>query len=67
VRFEEAQRIYKKAIVVAKRDSWKTLCESTENTPEAFSLHRILSKETNVHLGYLKLPNGSNTESMEET
>jgi hypothetical protein len=40
----------KKAIVVAKRDSWKTLCESTESAPETFSLHRILSRETNAHL-----------------
>lgn len=66
-RFEEAQRIYKRAIVVAKRDSWKTLCESIKSAPEAFSLHRILSKETNVHLGYLKLPNGSYTESIEKS
>jgi len=65
-RFEEAQSIYKKAIVVAKKESWKTFCKSTESAPEAFSLHTILSKETDVHLGYLKLPNGSYTESMEE-
>lgn len=66
-RFEEAQRIYKKAIVVAKRDSWKTLCESIGSAPETFSLNRIISKGTNVHLGYLKLPNGSYTELIEET
>ena len=57
-RCEEALRIYKEAIVVAKRDSWKTLCESTESAPEGFSLQRILNKKTNVLLGSLKLPNG---------
>ena len=51
-RSEEAQRIYKRAIVVAKRDSWKTLCKSIESAPKAFSLHRSLSKETNAHVGY---------------
>jgi len=37
------------------------------SAPEASKLHRILSKETNSHLGCLKLPNGGYTESMGET
>ena len=45
-RFQEAQRIYKKANGT-KRNSWKTFCESIEITPEASRYHRILSKETN--------------------
>jgi ribosomal protein L30E len=65
-RFKETQCIYKKMIVVAKGNSWKTLRESIYSDAEASKLHIILSKETNVHLGCLKLPNGSYTESMEE-
>ena len=65
-RFKESQCIYKKTIVVAKGNSWKTFCESIEIDPEASRLHIILSKETNVHLGSLKLPNGSYIQSMEE-
>jgi hypothetical protein len=45
-RFQEVQRIYKKANGT-KRNSWKTFCESTEIASEASRSHRILSKETN--------------------
>jgi len=66
-RFKESQHIYKKVIVVAKRNSWKTFCENTVSAPEASNLHRILSKETNTHLGCLKFPNGRYTESVGDT
>ena len=42
---KEAQRAYKKAIVVAKRNSWRGFCEGIEKVPEASRLHRILSQE----------------------
>jgi len=66
-RFKESQHIYKKVIVAAKRNSWKTFCENTVGAPEASNLHRILSEETSTHLGCLKFPNGGYTEAMGDT
>ena len=54
-RCKESQHTYKKVTVVAKRNRWKTFCESTVGAPEASKLHRILRQETNIHLGCLKI------------
>ena len=56
--FREAQCAYKKAIVVAKRNSWRGFCEGIEKVPEALRLHRILSQENKTYLGCIKLPSG---------
>ena len=37
-----------------------------ESASDASRLQRVLSKESNIHLGCLKFPNGSNTQSTEE-
>jgi hypothetical protein len=66
-RFKESQRIYTKVIAVAKRNRKKTFCERTVSAPLASKLHTILSKETNTHLGCLKLHNEGYTESMWDT
>ena len=66
-RFRETQRAYKKAIVIAKRNSWREFCEGIEKVPEAVRLHRILSQENKIYLGCIKFPSGDYTESMEES
>ena len=63
--FRESQRAYKRATAVAKRYSWKKICDSTETAPEASSLHRILSEVTNTRLDCLQLPTGEHKGSME--
>jgi len=56
------QRDYSKAIVIAKRKSWKNSCEDIESASKASRLGRILKNTS--HLGCLKLSNG---ESIEES
>jgi hypothetical protein len=63
-RFRETQRAYKKAIVIAKRNSWREFCEGIEKVPEALRLHRILSQENKIYLGCIKFSSGGYTECM---
>jgi hypothetical protein len=51
--FHEVQRSYRKAIMVAKRNSWRKFCEEIKNVLEASRLHRILSKDNSPHLAFL--------------
>ncbi|XP_029171938.1 uncharacterized protein LOC114941203 [Nylanderia fulva] len=64
--YRKSQRIYKKAIVKAKRKGWRSFCSSIESAPEASRLSRILCKENQTQWGCLKLPNGEYTETAEE-
>ncbi|XP_029169805.1 uncharacterized protein LOC114939608 [Nylanderia fulva] len=43
--YRKSQRIYKKAIVKAKRKGWRSFCSSIESAPEASRLSKILCKE----------------------
>ncbi|XP_018402109.1 PREDICTED: uncharacterized protein LOC108779236 [Cyphomyrmex costatus] len=60
--YRNAQRGYSKAIIIAKRKSWRDFCKGIESAPEASRLNRILSKDNTLRLGCLKLPNGNYTE-----
>lgn len=44
-RFKESQRIYTKVTVVAKRNNWKILCESTVSAPEASNFIKFSAKK----------------------
>jgi hypothetical protein len=66
-RFRETQRAYKKAVVVAKTNNWRSFCEGIEKVPEASRLHRILVQENKTYLGCIKLPTGDYTESVEKS
>lgn len=65
--YRQSQRIYKKAIVKAKRKGWRKFCTGIESAPEASRLCKILSRENQSQWGCLKLPNGEYTETAEET
>jgi hypothetical protein len=62
---QEAQRAYRKAIIVTKRKSWTRFFESTENVSHASRPHRILNKENKPRLGCIKLPSRDYTELVE--
>jgi hypothetical protein len=64
--FHEVQHAYRKATVVAKRNSWRRFYEIIEKASETSRLHRILSKENNPHLDCIKLPTGDYTGSVKE-
>lgn len=65
---------YKKALTEfnrelrrAKRTSWRKFCEEIHSTSHLAKIHKILSKMPPSHLGLLKRPDGTFTETAEET
>ncbi|KMQ81651.1 lian-aa1 retrotransposon protein, partial [Lasius niger] len=66
-RYRDSQRVYRKAIVKARRIGWRNFCTNIESAPEASRLCRILCKDNNQQWNCLKLPCGRFTESTKET
>ena len=66
-RLREARRRFKTEMRRAKRESWKSFCASIDTLPAAARLHKILKRDQFSTSGTMKKPNGSFTESAEET
>jgi len=64
--FRSSQCNYSKAIVKAKRKSWREFCNNIESASESSRLSRILSQLNRPILGCFKCPNEEYTESMEK-
>lgn len=58
---------YNKELRKSKRRSWRSFCEGIEQLPTAVRLQKVLSKEHSNGMGHLQKPDGSYTESREET
>ena len=65
--YKKAQKLYKGCIRRSKRESWRSFCENILHVSEAARLHKVLAREPIARLGSVKLPNGSFTETNEET
>ena len=64
--YRDKLRAYKKAISVAKRDSWKEFCQSIDNTRDTARLSKVLAKG-HSNPAYIKRDDGSWSESSEES
>ena len=65
--FIESRKAFKKEIRRSKRLSWRELCEQTEGLPPLVRLYKILKWDSNSKLGSIEKPDGSFTNSPEET
>jgi Ni,Fe-hydrogenase I large subunit len=63
----EAQRVYRKEVHKASKETWRAFCTSINELPRVARLHRALSKDPKVRLGSLVAPSGERTQSEEET
>ncbi|XP_065362012.1 uncharacterized protein LOC135955586 [Calliphora vicina] len=64
--YRDQLKAYKKAIVVAKRNSWRSFCESIDNTKDSARLSRILAKGQS-NPTYIKRKDDSWSESSAES
>jgi hypothetical protein len=51
----------------ASKETWRAFCTSINELPRAARLHRALSKDPKVRLGFLVTPTGQSTQSEGET
>lgn len=58
---------YNKEVRKAKRTDWRNYCQEVEKTSEAARLQKIMAKEPLNPMGVLKKPDGTHTESGEDT
>jgi hypothetical protein len=58
---------YNKALIQAKRESWRRHCEEIEKAPEYARLHGIISKDEQSTIGSIQLENGDYTTTEKET
>lgn len=65
--YKTAKANFKKAISEAKRAAWRNFTESVDGLPEICRLQRLLRKDNNSQLGFLKLPSGEYTTDNGET
>ena len=65
--FRDARNAFKAEIRRTKRWSWRELCEQTEGLPPLVRLYKILKWDSNAQLGSIEKPDGSFTNSPEET
>ena len=65
--FRDSRNAFKAEIRRAKRLSWRELCEQTEGLPPLVRLYKILKWDSNSQLGSIEKPDGSFTNSPEET
>jgi hypothetical protein len=54
--YREAQREYRREVRRASKESWRAFCTSINELPRAARLHRALSKDPKVRLGFLVTP-----------
>ena len=65
--FKESRKALKSEIRKSKRQSWRDLCERTEGLSPLARLYKILKWDSNSQLGSIEKPDGSFTNSPEET
>ena len=65
--FRDSRNTFKAEIKKTKRLSWRELCEQTEGLPPLVRLYKILKWDSNSQLGSIEKPDGSFTNSPEET
>ena len=65
--FKESRKDLKKQIRRSVRSSWRDLCEQTDGLAPLARLYKILKRDTNSQLGSIEKPDGSFTNSPEET
>jgi hypothetical protein len=65
--YREAQRNYRKEVRKASKNAWRAFCSSTDDLPRSAKLHRALSRDPKIKLGFLVAPTGRRTQSEEET
>jgi hypothetical protein len=51
----------------ASKETWRAFCSSINELPKAAGLHRALSKDPKVRLGFLVAPSGKRTQTKGET
>jgi hypothetical protein len=59
--------VYRREVQKASEETWRAFCTSINELPRAARLHRALSKDPKVRLGYLVAPSGQHTQSEGET
>jgi hypothetical protein len=65
--YRKAQRVYRREVQKASKETWRAFCTSTNELLMAARLHRALSKDPKVRLGSLMAPSGAHTQSEGET
>ena len=65
--FKESRKAFKSEIRKSKRQSWRELCDQTEGLSPLARLYKILKWDSNSQLGSIEKPDGSFTNSPEET
>jgi hypothetical protein len=65
--YRGAQRNYRKEVRKASKNAWRTFCSSINDLPRSAMLHRALSRDPKIKLGFLVAPSGGCTQSKGET
>ncbi|XP_048484155.1 uncharacterized protein LOC105391530 [Plutella xylostella] len=65
--YRKALTEFNRELRKAKRQSWRRFCEEVKSAPHVAKIKKILSKSPSANLGLLKRPDGTFTESPEET
>jgi len=61
--YRETQRRYRKEVRKASKETWRTFCNSVNDLPRSARLHRALSRDPKINLGFLVAPSGDRTQS----
>ena len=64
--YKEAQKEYKNKINKYKQEGWRDFCGETNKIPKMALLHKILAKNTEAHLGTIRLESGEFASNEEE-
>jgi hypothetical protein len=64
--YREAQRRYRKEVRKASIEVWMTFCNSINNLPMSARLHKAVSRDPKIELGFLVAPSGMCTQSKGE-
>lgn len=64
--YREKLKLYKRAIVIAKRNSWRSFCESIDNTKDSARLSKVLAKGQS-NPAYIRRKDNSWSESSAES
>ena len=65
--YGQAQWKYRKEVMKASKNVWRTFCSSINDLPRSARLHRALSRDPKIKLGSLVAPLGRHTQSEGET
>jgi len=65
--YREAQRNYRKEVRKASKNAWRAFSSSIDDVPRPSRLHRALSRDPKIKLGFLVAPTGRRKQSEGET